>query len=261
MNILEKIAEKTRIRINAEKEIFPLSKLRERSENTKTENFKNAFRINRTNIIAEIKFASPSEGIISNADPLSVAESYLNNGAAALSVLTEPYFFKGKLNYLEQIRKNFPQSYLLMKDFILEPYQIYQGKAKGANAVLLIIALLGEEKAGELYQIVKSLGMNALVEVHDYQEMKIAENIGAEIIGVNNRNLKNMTVDLKSSEELAEYAPKSSLLISESGIKSREDIERLLIKNYQGFLIGTSFMKSENPGLALAEMISHKVTE
>lgn len=259
MNILENIAAKTKTRVEAEKEVLSVSEiqkiLEEKFSNNSESTFLEYFSDNDLNIISEIKLASPSLGDISNLNPVDVAEMYLNNGAKALSVLTEPFYFKGNIDYISQIKDQFSQSKLLMKDFVVNEYQIYKAKAFGANAILLITALLNKKQLIDYQEICKNLGLSTLVEVHDEDEMKIALDTGAKLIGVNNRNLKDLSITLKTSEELVSLVNSEITLISESGLKTHDDLTHLKQLGYKGFLIGTSFMKTDNPGQALAEIL------
>lgn len=210
------------------------------------------------NVIAEVKLASPSRGDIApQLNPLEVAKAYLDNGAAALSILTEPLFFKGDIAYLKAIRAAHPDAYLLQKDFVVDPYQLYQAKAAGADAILIIVALLGEAGSAEILRTAKKLGLTALVEVHNEDEMAIATSIGADLVGVNNRNLKDLTISLDVSLQLRPLAPKNARLICESGIETHEDMHRLHAAGFHGFLVGTSLMRTGKPGEALARLIQH----
>jgi indole-3-glycerol phosphate synthase len=210
------------------------------------------------NVIAEIKLASPSRGDIApELKPLDVAQAYLENGAAALSILTEPLFFKGDISYLKAIRAAYPDAYLLQKDFVVDPYQLYQAKAAGADAILIIVALLGEQGAAEILRTAKQLGLTALVEVHNAEEMAIAKKIGAELVGINNRNLKDLSISLDVSLQLRPLAPTGARLICESGIETHEDLRRLHAEGFHGFLVGTSLMRTGRPGEALARLMQH----
>lgn len=215
-------------------------------------------------IIAEVKFASPSQGIYplsQNLKPEDIAQDYLKNGATALSILTEVDHFHGNPQNLQTIRKHFPDACLLQKDFMVDSYQFFEARVWGADAVLLIVALLGKERTQEFLHLSRSLGLSALVEVHNQAELDLATWIGATWIGVNNRNLKDLSVSLETSFELAKkFKPLKSksgsdlVLISESGIDTAEQLNALSHAGFDGFLIGTSFMKSGNPGSALAEL-------
>lgn len=206
-------------------------------------------------IIAEIKRASPSKGIISNDfDPVRIAKGYASAGASALSVLTDEKYFKGSLDYLKQIR-DAVETPLLRKDFIMKPYQVYESRLYGADALLLIVSALDQDTLTELLLLTEGLGMNALVEVHDEHEMDRAVLARAKIIGINNRDLKTFTVDLSVSERLSKKAPEGSVIVAESGIRSDEDIRLLRSQGVHVFLIGETFMKSEDPGRELSGLI------
>ena len=207
-------------------------------------------------IISEIKKASPSKGVIcENFEPVKIAKLYEKNGAAAISVLTDEKFFQGSLDYLARIRKevNIP---LLRKDFTIDPYQIYEARAFGADIVLLIAAILEKERIREYLEVVNSLNMNAIVEVHNSEELDKVVDTGCSIIGINNRNLKTFEVDLSTTVELIKHIPEDILVISESGISNPGDIRMLRKLGVNTFLIGESFMKSEDPGSKLNEYIS-----
>jgi indole-3-glycerol phosphate synthase len=207
-------------------------------------------------VIAEVKLASPSEGDIApGADPVAVAGEYLAAGAAALSILTERDFFKGSPDYLRAIRARFPDALLLMKDFVVDELQLDIAREIGADAVLLIVALVGPERLPALLAAARERGLSVLVEVHDEAELAIAARSGARLIGVNNRNLKTLAVSLDTSERLASLAPKGATLISESGISTGDDVKRLGRLGFHGFLVGTSLMKTGKPGAALAKLL------
>lgn len=224
----------------------------------KPKDFRALFDRRGFNVIAEIKLASPSRGDIApQLKPLDVAQAYLENGAAALSVLTEPLFFKGDIAYLKAIRAAHPAAYLLQKDFVVDPYQLYQAKAAGADAILIIVALLGEAGSAEILRTAQKLGLTALVEVHNEEEMAIANKIGADLVGINNRNLKDLSISLDVSLQLRPLAPKNARLICESGIETHEDMHRLHAEGFHGFLVGTSLMRTGEPGEALARLMRH----
>ncbi|WP_141731636.1 indole-3-glycerol phosphate synthase TrpC [Oligoflexus tunisiensis] len=224
----------------------------------KPKDFRALFDRRGFNVIAEIKLASPSRGDIApGLQPLDVARAYLENGAAALSILTEPLFFKGDIKYLKAIRAAYPEAYLLQKDFIIDPYQLYQAKAAGADAILIIVALLGEQGSAEILRTARQLGLTALVEVHNAEEMAIATRIGADLVGINNRNLKDLSISLDVSLQLRPMAPAGARLICESGIETHEDMHRLHAEGFHGFLVGTSLMRTGRPGDALARLIRH----
>lgn len=213
-------------------------------------------RAGTTNIIAEIKHRSPSRGVIrEDFDPVAIATSYVAAGAAALSVLTEEDFFGGSLDHLRAVREHVDLP-LLRKDFIFDEYQLAESANAGADAVLLIAAILdGDLLAGLIHQA-RDLGLDALVEIHTRQEMDRAVQAGARIIGVNNRDLTTFDVDLEASFSLAATAPSGVLLVSESGISTGEDIRRLKAAGFHGFLVGDHFMRASDPGDALRGLIA-----
>lgn len=198
-------------------------------------------------IIAEVKKASPSKGIICETfNPLSLAIAYEKGGAAAISVLTEPHFFLGDNSYLTTIKKNVKLP-LLRKDFIVDPLQIYESKAIGADAILLIVAVLTDEALQTYLNIAHELGMEALVETHCEKEIIRAVAAGAKLIGINNRNLKNFHVDITTSQMLSKVIPKDKIVVAESGIWTREDVERLKESGVNALLVGESLAKSKDP--------------
>lgn len=208
------------------------------------------------NVIAEIKHRSPSKGIIrEDFDPVRIAESYVNAGAAALSVLVEEDFFGGSLEHLQAIRSRVELP-LLRKDFIFDEYQLYEAAFAGADAVLLIVAILEDELLAKLIRSVAELGLDALVEVHSADEMNRATQAGATIIGVNNRDLTTFAVDFETSIQLAAVATDGAILVSESGINSGSDIRRLRSAGFSGFLVGEHLMSAKDPGAALLQLVS-----
>jgi len=214
---------------------------------------KEAFAANNDNIIAEIKFASPSEGVIHPLPPgpSRIAQSYLEAGAAMLSILTEPEYFKGELEYLEAVRRANPGALLLRKDFMVDPYQLLEAKAHGADAILIIVAMTPPEVTRNLFQTAKNMGLTPLVEVHDGDELDEALKLGADFIGVNNRNLKTLKIDLNTSRELAARRPEGAVFVCESGLSTPQDVREMQKLGYSGFLMGTHFMKQEDPGAEL----------
>ncbi len=207
-------------------------------------------------IIAEIKKASPSEGIIKqDIDPTLIARSYEKNGASAISVVTDKSFFQGEVNWITEI-KNVSILPVIRKDFIIDEKQVWESKVIGADAMLLIAGILEESKLKDLYQLCYELGMESLVEVHTMQELEKAMNIGAEIIGINNRNLKSFGVDNSTFSSIAEHIPDEKIVVAESGIHSREDLLFMKSANADAVLIGTHFMRASDPGKALLELIS-----
>ncbi|MBI5491754.1 MAG: indole-3-glycerol phosphate synthase TrpC [Deltaproteobacteria bacterium] len=206
-------------------------------------------------IIAEVKKASPSKGVI-KADyyPFEIARMYQLNGAVAVSVLTEEKFFKGHIDHLTSIKINLKLP-VLRKDFIFDEYQVIESRAAGADAILLIAAIVEQDGLKRLIDLTYSLGMAALVEVHDEDDLKKAAKAGARIIGINNRDLKTFEVDTKTTERLAPLAPKEAVIVSESGISTHQDIVRLKGAGASAFLIGEALMREENIGAKLKELI------
>jgi indole-3-glycerol phosphate synthase len=212
-------------------------------------------RAGRLNVIAECKRRSPARGVLAaRYAPGEIAHGYTRAGAAAISVLTEPTFFDGDLAHLQAVRAATALP-LLRKDFILDEYQLYEARAAGADAVLLIVAMLDETALLRLARCAGDLGLAALVEVHSSRELSIASDAGADIIGVNSRDLRTLSVDPRVCERLAEKAPRGSVLVAESGIRSRDDVDRLAAAGYHAFLIGERLMTAADPAAALAGLI------
>jgi indole-3-glycerol phosphate synthase len=206
-------------------------------------------------LIAEVKKASPSAGVIAeDFDPVRQALAYETAGANALSILTDQKFFQGHLNYLQDIRDAVDLP-LLRKDFIIHPAQIYEAVVAGADAILLIVAALDLERLGKLYDLARSLQLDVLVEVHDLEEMDQALDLGADIIGINNRNLRTFHVDLQTSLNLAQEIPSDCLAIAESGIKTRKDIKLLQEEGIYCYLIGETLMRSGDVGGAVKDLL------
>lgn len=248
--ILDKLAESTRRRVAAAQERIPLQEIRKKAEAMAEANrdfpFEKALRKEDIQFICEIKKASPSKGILVEDFPyLDIAKEYEDAGAACISVLTEPEYFLGRDAYLEEIQRTVSVP-ILRKDFTLSEYQIYEAKALGAGAVLLIAALLEETQLKDFIKLARCLGLSALVEVHDGQETAGAIKAGAGIIGVNNRNLKDFTVDINNSIRLRSQVPEEIIFLAESGIKTPEDIQVLRENRIDGVLIGETLMKSRN---------------
>jgi indole-3-glycerol phosphate synthase len=216
--------------------------------------FHSALLARPTAIIAEFKRHSPSAGAIqAGADPLRLARLYEAGGAAAMSVLTEPEHFKGSLDDLRAVSATVSLP-LLRKDFAVDRHQVYEAALAGAEAVLIIVAGLSDAEALKLLDAAHRTNLDALVEVHTAEELQRATAIGAGLIGVNNRNLKTLKVDLETSLRLAELAPSGATLVAESGLRTREDIVRLQSAGYRAFLIGETLMRAADPQAALAEL-------
>jgi indole-3-glycerol phosphate synthase len=209
----------------------------------------------RVNVIAECKRRSPSRGVLAaEYDPASIARLYERGGAAAISVLTEPTFFDGALEHLDAVRHAVSLP-LLRKDFIVDDYQLFEARAAGADAILLIVAALEQPDLVRLQARAWELGLAALVEVHDEEELTRAIDSGARVIGVNNRNLRTLQVDIDASYRLAAKVPRGVIAVSESGLQSRADLERLAAAGYHAFLIGEWFMTDPDPARAIRELI------
>lgn len=247
--ILDELAESTRKRVAKKKEKISLEEIKEKAlmmENTKDFPFEKALKKEGLSIIAEVKKASPSKGIIAADFPyLEIAKEYEASGIDAISCLTEPNYFKGSDKYLEEIAKEVKIP-VLRKDFTVDPYMIYEAKTLGASAILLIAAILSDEELKEYYEVADSLGLSALFEAHDEEEVKRCLAQGARIVGVNNRNLKDFTVDINNSIRLRELIPEDVIYVSESGIKTPEDLKILKENGTDAVLIGEMFMRSEN---------------
>ena len=213
----------------------------------------------RVNVIAECKRRSPSKGVLAaDYDPVGIARTYERGGAAAISVLTEPTFFDGALAHLTAVRAAVSLP-LLRKDFIVDEYQLVEARAAGADAVLLIVAALAQPDLVRLQSRANDLGLATLVEVHDQEELSRAIDGGARVIGVNNRNLRTLAVDVDASFRLAARIPRDVVAVSESGLQRRQDLERLLTAGYRAFLIGERFMTDADPAKAIADLIEVKV--
>jgi indole-3-glycerol phosphate synthase len=209
----------------------------------------------RINVVAECKRRSPSRGVLrANYDPRAIATSYAAAGAAAISVLTEPTFFDGSLDHLIAVREAVDVP-VLRKDFVVSAYQLFEAAAAGADAVLLIVAALTPRMLGVLMSRAGELGLDTLVEVHDADELNVAVAAGARIVGVNNRNLRTLAVDVHASETLIAKMPSGVVAISESGLRSPADLVRLRALGYSAFLIGERLMAASDPGIALRELL------
>jgi indole-3-glycerol phosphate synthase len=212
-------------------------------------------RSGHANVIAECKRRSPSRGVLAQEyEPVAIARQYESGGAAAISVLTEPTFFDGALEHLTAVRAAVDTP-LLRKDFIVDEYQLFEARAAGADAALLIVAALDQADLIRLQRRAWDLGLATLVEVHDEDELTRAVDSGARVIGVNNRNLRTLAVDVEASRRLASHIPPGVIGVSESGLKSRRDLEELAAAGYRAFLIGERFMTDPDPARAIAELI------
>lgn len=247
--ILDEIAEKTRARIQELKKVKSLEQIRKEAYSMEANTdfpFEKALKKEGISFICEVKKASPSKGIIAEDFPyVEIAKSYEEAGAAAISILTEPYYFKGSNEYLKEIYKEVSIP-LLRKDFTVDEYMIYEAKLMGASAILLICSILNDVQLKSYLLTAHELGLSALVEAHDEEEVERAKAAGARIIGVNNRDLKTFNVDRNNSVRLRKKVPSHILFVSESGIKTPEDISVLKENGTDAVLIGETFMRSKN---------------
>lgn len=260
-NILDQITAKARGRVRKKKEFVSPQEIKMRAEAICQDTlkkpkitFREALMKEGMSYICEVKKASPSKGIITDDFPyLDIAMEYEAAGAAAISCLTEPFYFMGDDRYLAEISEavDIP---VLRKDFVVSDYMIYEAKTLGASAVLLICSILTEEKLSEYIRLSQNLGMDALVEAHDEAEVKKAVNAGANIIGINNRDLRSFRVDMENSVKLRSLVPENIIFVSESGIRSNDDIRKRRHNNVDAVLIGEILMRSSDKKAALKEL-------
>ena len=261
MNKLQEIALNRRDAIDAEMARRPLAEVQQAAlAMPPCRGFRDALVRGAPAVIAEIKRASPSAGAIrADAEASDIAVRYQEAGATALSVLTEPDFFNGALADMVDARAatTIP---VIRKDFIIDPWQIHDSRAAGADAVLLIVALLGAELADYL-SVAREAGIDALVEVHDEAELEVALKAGADLVGINNRDLRDLSIDLAVTERLAPRLPTDVTLVAESGIRSRGDARRMFDAGAAALLIGSSLMASEDPGKALRQLLGKEAPD
>ena len=256
-NILDKIVAKRRESISVLKGETTIEELKSRIlDIKKPRGFMKALNSGREiNIIAEVKRKSPSKGIIrEDFNPGEFAATFEKNGAAAISVLTEPYFFGGDAKFIGEVKEKASLP-ALRKDFIINPYQVYESRAINADAILLIVAILEPAKLVEFYGMANELGMDCLVEVNNPDEVEIAINSGAELIGINNRNLKTFSTSLDTSLTLGKIIPKDKTIVSASGINVYKDIEFLMGADIHSFLVGESLMRAKDIGAKLKSLL------
>lgn len=254
--ILDKIVEAKKVQLEKEKALRPLEEIKKNIKPREIRDFEAALRGENISIIAEIKKASPSKGvIIENFDHKAIAKVYEEINIDAISVLTEKQFFKGNDEYIKEVREisNKP---VLRKDFIIEEYQIYQALEIGADAILLIAAIL-QGKLKSFYELATSLGLHVLIEVHNEEELKEALESGGKIIGINNRNLKTFEVSLRHTEELMKHIPKDRIIVSESGISTEEDIKFLRALGVNAILVGETFMRTIEDRAKVSEFVGY----
>jgi indole-3-glycerol phosphate synthase len=257
--ILDKIVADVAIELAEKKRRVPLAEMAKiASAQSPPLDFAVALRGDKVRIIAEVKKASPSKGIICpDFNPVDFAKIYAANGASAISVLTEPKFFQGSPDYLQDIKKALADKPLplLRKDFIIDPYQVYESRAYGADCLLLIVAILSPAQLTEFLQLSRQLGMMNLVEVHNTAEVETAIESGAPIIGINNRDLHTFKVDLKTTSKLRSLIPPGRLVVSESGIKNRKDMELLQEWGINAALIGEALMTAPDIAAKMKELL------
>lgn len=260
-DILKKIVDYKRDELAAAKRSTPFDELLARLADVEEQPrgfaraLQSCFESGWTAVIAEVKKGSPSKGVIrSDFDPLAIAEIYEANGAACLSVLTDEHFFLGHLRNLSLIREQVRLP-LLRKDFIFDPYQIYEARAAGADAVLLIAAMLDLSQLRDFAAIARELSLDVLLEVHDESELEIALQTDCTLIGINNRNLRTFVTDLSTTGRLVAQMPEERFAVSESGINTRDDVLRLQGAGAKGFLIGESLMREDDIGAKLRELL------
>lgn len=241
------------------KRVMPLTEIRQIAlDQPPPLNFASAIEGNSLKLIAEVKRASPSRGIIRrDFDPCAIAKIYVDSGAIAISVLTENRYFGGDLSHLKKIKQSLPRPVpLLRKDFVIDPYQVYESRAHGADSLLLIVKILSQTQLADLLSLSREVGMDCLVEVHNETELKTALRSGAKIIGINNRNLLTFQTDLSTTERLRPLIPNDRLVVSESGIKGRADIEKLQKLNINAVLIGEALMSAPDIAAKIKEMFN-----
>ena len=256
MNILQEIISDKEKEVQERSSITPLERIKDSQRLFAIRDFPKALQSENPAIIAEIKMQSPSSGVICiDGDPLAIAKSYEKNGAAAISVLTDQKYFGGKLEYIQQV-KNGVSPPVLRKDFIISEYQVWESFQAGADAILLIADALEKNKCKELYSLAEELGMHVLLEVHSETHLNWALEMQPKIIGINCRDLKSMKTDLHLLEKLMARLPETSIKIAESGIQNHDDITLISEWGYDAALVGTSLMKTGNPGSAWAELLN-----
>ena len=259
MGILNEILKNKREALQAVKTSVPLAELKARLRDAAaTKSFRDAIRREHgspVKLIAELKKASPSKGLIRKDFNLSeILSVYNRKDVAAISILTEEHYFSGKLDYLNKARKRTFKP-LLRKDFIFDSYQVYESRANNADAILLIVAALEKSQLSDLYELSRDISLDCLVEVHDWKELDTALYCEAEIIGINNRDLKTLNISLKNTLDLLKDIPDDRIVVSESGIDTRADVEAIESTRTDAILVGTSIMKSEDIGKKIDELM------
>jgi len=260
-DVLKKIVSRKQEEILAARSNIPLETLKQRVKSASPVRgfvncIKNKINTGNAAVIAEIKKASPSKGILrEDFDPVSIAKSYEAGGACCLSVLTDVDFFQGSTEYLIQARDNC-QLPVLRKDFMVDAYQVYEARVMGADCILLIVACLTDEKMHELSVLAQELEMDVLIEVHDADELQRALKLPLPMVGINNRNLRTFDTTLQTTLDLLEQMTDDRIVVTESGILKPNDVKLMRENNINAFLVGEAFMRSEDPGLRLSELFS-----
>lgn len=258
-DILIKILDRKREEINERSAKVSISELKQRCENADAvrgfiKSIENKINNDKSAVIAEIKKASPSKGLLrENFEPAEIARSYADHGAACLSILTDKDYFQGHEEYLKQARAACELP-VIRKDFIIDSYQVYEARAIDADCILLIVAALEDEVLQSLFDLAVELGMDVLMEVHDEQEMRRALKTGARLIGINNRNLRNFDTSLETTLSMRGMVGESHILVTESGIHSKNDVQLMRDNGVNAFLVGEAFMRADDPGEKLAEL-------
>lgn len=254
--MLEKIVADKKEELKGRKKAVPVSELKAQiAQRARTLDFTAALKRDDVSLIAEVKKASPSRGVLCpDFDPVLLARTYADNGAAAISVLTESKYFQGNLDHLAEIRKKV-EIPLLRKDFIFDPYQVYESLAYGADALLLIVAILKQKQLEELLTLSHELGLSCLVEVHNEGEVEKALRSGAQIIGINNRDLKTLSVDIGTTQRLRSMIPEGKIVVSESGISSRNDIDSLKKWGVNAALVGEALLTADDIAVKMRELM------
>ena len=257
-NTLEKIIADKKISVEKYKKSYKIEDLKKKVSLYKNYlDFKDKLKNNEVSVIAEIKKASPSAGVIvENYDPKAIAKKYLNSGASCLSILTEENYFKGKLEHIDEVKKEVRLP-VLCKDFFIDPYQVYLAKSFAADAILIILAAIDEKTAKEIYGVAEELNISTIIEVHTDEEAKKALNFKNAIVGINNRNLKTLKTDIKTTFDLHKVLVNHpGLLVCESGIKSEKEVKEIVRKTkINNFLIGESLLKDLNKNQSLLKRI------
>ncbi|HHW20733.1 MAG TPA: indole-3-glycerol phosphate synthase TrpC [Thermodesulfovibrio thiophilus] len=258
MNILHKIVDAKKIRVENAKKINPLKNIQKIAESLAREssNFYSAIKRSPDepiNLIAEIKRASPSKGLLKDYDITEMADIYVSHGADAISVVTEEDFFLGSTEIFQKVKTRHSRIPVLRKDFIVDEYQIYESKLLKADAILLIACILTVNQCKTFYELSKALGMDVLFEIHDEEDLKKAIYTEADIVGINNRNLNTLQVDLDTTFRLQKIIPPGKLTVSESGISEKSHVRELIKHGIDAILVGTSLILSDNPGKKIKE--------